>query len=117
MAFQTQLYFLFDRYQQQQGLRQQSLFESYAVSDYLFDKDRIFAHTNLNDFESGLYEKIYALVVKDVPRPDLVVYLQSRVETIHDRIRHRGRQYEAAIPYDYLEALARRIGRFRESLS
>jgi len=112
LAFQTQLFFLFARYQQQQGIRQQSLFEACAVSDYLFDKDRIFAYTNLNEMEVSLYEKIYALVVKDVPKPDLVVYLQARLETIHDRIRRRGRQHQTAIPYDYLEALSDAYNRF-----
>jgi deoxyguanosine kinase len=112
MGFQTQLYFLFARYQQQQGLKQERLFESYAVSDYLFEKDRIFAYNNLNDFEVQLYEKIYGLVVKDVRKPDLVIYLQSRLETIHDRIRHRGHQYEGAIPYEYLETLSDAYNKF-----
>jgi deoxyadenosine/deoxycytidine kinase len=111
-AFQTQLYFLFSRYKQQQDVRQAGLFEQHIVSDYLFEKDRIFAYANLNEFETSLYEKVYATLVKEVSRPDLVVYLQARLDAIHERIRNRGRAYEMGMPNDYLESLGDAYNRF-----
>lgn len=105
-AFQTQLFFLFSRYKQQQDLKQVSLFQPHVVADYLFDKDRIFAYLNLNEFEINLYEKVYTILVKEVPKPDLVVYLQAHPEVIRERIRRRGRPYEADIPEDYLSGLS-----------
>jgi deoxyadenosine/deoxycytidine kinase len=105
-AFQTQLFFLFSRYQQQQDLKQVSLFQPQVVADYLFDKDRIFAFLNLNEFEINLYQKVYSILVKEVPKPDLVVYLQARPDVIRERIRRRGRAYEVDIPDDYLAALS-----------
>jgi deoxyadenosine/deoxycytidine kinase len=111
-AFQTQLFFLFSRYKQQTELRQANLFEQCVVSDYLFDKDRIFAYVNLNEFEISLYEKVYAALVKEVIRPDLVVYLQARLETIHERLRRRGRSYETDMSDDYLQALGDAYNRY-----
>jgi deoxyadenosine/deoxycytidine kinase len=111
-AFQTQLFFLFARYKQHTELRQIGLFQPHVVTDYLFEKDRIFAYLNLNEFEINLYEKVYATLVKEVTKPDLVVYLQARFETIHERLRRRGRPYEVDIPRDYLEGLADAYNKF-----
>ena len=111
-AFQTQLFFLFSRYKQQQELRQASLFQQHVVSDYLFDKDRIFAYLNLNEFEANLYEKVYATLVKETTKPDLAIYLQARLETIRERIRKRDRAYEREISSDYLNALGDAYNKF-----
>jgi deoxyadenosine/deoxycytidine kinase len=105
-SFQTQIFFLLSRHKQQQNLAQRNLFVDRIVSDYLFDKDRIFAYMNLTEHELVLYEKLYQFLVKDVRKPDLVVYLQARVETLLERIRKRGRPFERDISSDYLEALA-----------
>ena len=86
-AFQTQLYFLFQRARQMQDLRQADLFEKVRVADYLLDKDRLFARLTLDEEEFGLYEQVYAKLSIDAPVPDLVVYLQAPVETLVDRVR------------------------------
>jgi len=111
-SFQTQIFFLLSRHKQQQSLAQSNLFVERIVSDYLFDKDRIFAYLNLNEHELVLYEKLYQFLVKDVRRPDLVVYLQARVETLLERIRKRGRPFERDISVEYLEALADGYNRY-----
>ncbi len=105
-AFQTQLFFLLSRHKQQEDLRQPGLFEDNIVSDYLFDKDRIFAGLNLTDHEYSLYQRVYELLAKDVSKPDLVVYLQARTEVLLSRIKQRGRPYEQQIDPAYLEELA-----------
>jgi deoxyguanosine kinase len=104
-AFQTQMHFLFSRYQQQRGLHQLDLFVQRLVSDYLFQKDRIFANLNLTDRELALYEKIVTQIELEVPRPDVVVYLQANTETLLARIRERGRPFEKDMGRDYLKAL------------
>jgi deoxyadenosine/deoxycytidine kinase len=104
-AFQTQMHFLFSRYQQLRGREQTDLFRPRVVTDYLFQKDRIFANLNLTDRELALYEKIVALVELEVPRPDVVVYLQANTETLLSRIRERGRHFEKDMDRDYLRAL------------
>lgn len=102
-AFQTQLYFLTARYQQQQELAQPDLFAAAVVSDYLFAKDRIFAYLNLDDTELAMYEKVYKMVEPTVQRPDLVVYLQADVDVLRERIRRRGRGAERWLEPRYLE--------------
>ncbi|HEY8370245.1 MAG TPA: deoxynucleoside kinase [Thermodesulfobacteriota bacterium] len=102
-AFQTQLYFLTARYQQQQELAQPDLFAKAAVGDYLFAKDRIFAYLNLDDTELAMYEKIYKMVEPTVPRPDLVIYLQAQIDVLRERIRRRGRGSERWLEPRYLE--------------
>ena len=111
-SFQTQIFFLLSRHKQQLNLTQRNLFIERMVSDYLFDKDRIFAYLNLTEHELILYEKLYQFLVKDVRKPDLVVYLQGRVETLLDRIRKRGRPIEREMNSEYLEALADSYNRF-----
>lgn len=104
-AFQTQMTFLVSRYQQQQQLLQRDIFAPRVVSDYLFQKDRIFANVNLVDRELALYEKVFPIMERDVPQPDLVIYLQASVEVLVERIRRRGRTFEKDIEIDYLRAL------------
>jgi deoxyguanosine kinase len=104
-AFQCQLFFLLTRYQQQQQLVQRSLFDSRVVADYIPRKDKIFAHLNLNDSELILYEKLYALLMEPLPKPDAVVYLQATTETLVKRIRSRSRDYERKISDEYVDQL------------
>lgn len=111
-AFQTQLFFLFARHRQQVSLLQRNLFSEKVVSDYLFEKDRIFAYLNLDEPEIVLYEKIYRFLEKDIVRPDLVVYLQARPEFIGERIKHQGRQFEREVSLEYLTVLADAYNRF-----
>lgn len=102
-AFQTQLYFLLNRYRQQQELLQTHLFRQRLISDYLFAKDRIFAYVTLDDNELALYEKLAPLLEIRVPKPDLVIYLQADVETLLRRIGQRGKPYEARLERLYVE--------------
>ncbi len=111
-AFQTQLYFLFQRARQMQDLRQQDLFQRVRVSDYLLEKDRLFARLTLDDEEYGLYEQVYARLAIDAPVPDLVVYLQAPVDVLLERIGRRGIAYEQGIERRYLERLADAYARF-----
>jgi deoxyadenosine/deoxycytidine kinase len=111
-AFQTQLYFLFQRARQMQELRQADLFERVRVSDYLLDKDRLFARLTLDDEEFALYDQVYARLAIDAPVPDLIVYLQAPVDVLLERIARRGIQYEQAIERRYLERLVESYSRF-----
>jgi deoxyadenosine/deoxycytidine kinase len=104
-SFQTQLFFLLSRYQQQQDLLQYDLFNNYLVSDYIFEKDKIFAYLNLQDDELKLYEKIVGFIEKNIPAPDLVVYLQSSLDRIVQNIKTRKRSIEANISEEYLKEL------------
>jgi len=104
-AFQTQMHFLFSRFQQQRNLRQMELFSERMVSDYLFQKDRIFAGLNLTDRELLLYEKIVKQIELEIPKPDVVVYLQANTETLLARIQSRGRPFEKEMDREYLKAL------------
>jgi deoxyadenosine/deoxycytidine kinase len=104
-AFQTQMHFLFSRYQQQRGLRQTELFSDRMVSDYLFQKDRIFASLNLVDKELALYERLVGWLELDVVKPDVVVYLQASTETLLSRIEKRNRAFEKDMDREYIERL------------
>lgn len=104
-AFQTQMHFLFSRYQQQRSLRQQDLFADRTVSDYLFQKDRIFAGLTLSDRELALYERLVAWLELDVVKPDVVVYLQARTDTLLERIAKRARPFEKDMERAYIEQL------------
>lgn len=112
VAFQTQVYFLVARFKQQEQLRQQDLFSRAVVSDYLFAKDRIFAYLNLGEHELALYEKIYDLLRPRLVKPDLVVYLQARPEVLMQRLKKRGRDFEAPVQVSYLDALQRAYNQF-----
>jgi deoxyadenosine/deoxycytidine kinase len=104
-AFQTQLFFLLNRYQQQQELAQRNLFQQVTLCDYLFAKDKIFAYLNLDDSELMLYERLYGLLAENVPQPDLVIYLQATTDVLMERIRRRKRDYESSIADSYVENL------------
>jgi deoxyadenosine/deoxycytidine kinase len=111
-AFQTQLFFLLSRWQQQQQLLQADLFSAATVSDYVFAKDRIFATLTLQPAELSLYDRVYEALGPRVPQPDLVIYLQARLEVLLQRIKRRGRDYERHFDVDYLESLARAYNDF-----
>lgn len=104
-AFQTQLSFLASRYKQQQQLRNFDLFHEYLITDYLFDKDKIFAYLNLQDDELRLYETIVNFMDKSITLPDLVVYLQSTPERLMQNIKKRNRPFERAITESYIRDL------------
>ncbi len=104
-ALQCQLNFLISRYQQQQQLVTRDLFAQKIVADYLFAKDAIFASVNLNEPELLLYEKIAAILSSEIPKPDLVIYLQASTPTLLERIRKRNLDFEKPIDFDYLELL------------
>jgi deoxyguanosine kinase len=111
-AFQTQLFFLLSRFKQQQDLFQQDLFRSVTVSDYLFAKDRIFACLTLDSHELALYERIFEALSPRVTRPDLVIYLQARLDVLLYRIKKRGREFERQFDAGYLEELVHAYNEF-----
>ncbi len=104
-AFQTQLFFLLERYRQQRGLHEGGVPAHGLVADYLFAKDGIFAGVTLNSDEGALYKQIFQLLDHQIPRPDLVIYLEARPEVLLKRIKKRGLEYERPITKDYLERL------------
>jgi deoxyadenosine/deoxycytidine kinase len=104
-AFQTQIFFLLNRYKQQQELYQKDLFHSHVVTDYIFEKDKIFAYLTLHDDELKLYENLLNTIEKTIPQPDLVIYLQSSVDRLMDNIRKRGREIEKNMSEEYIKEL------------
>jgi deoxyguanosine kinase len=104
-AFQTQIFFLLTRYKQQQELFQADLFHRFLITDYIFEKDKIFAYLNLQDEELKLYETLVSSIQHNVPTPDLVVYLQSSVPRLTANIRKRGRSYESDMSEEYIRDL------------
>jgi deoxyadenosine/deoxycytidine kinase len=111
-AFQTQMFFLLSRYRQQQDLKQQDLFHSVIVSDYIFAKDRIFASITLDEREYMLYDRVASLLERDIPKPDLVIYLQSSTPRLMANIRKRGRSYEKNISEEYIRSLVEAYNHF-----
>jgi len=104
-AFQTQLFFLLQRYQQQQELRQVDMFHNLLIADYMFVKDRLFASLNLDEKEMTLYDTVANLLEKNVINPDLVIYLQADTDTLMRNIARRGRDMEKNISEEYIDAL------------
>lgn len=104
-AFHTQMYFLLSRYKQLLELRQADLFHNYIISDYIFEKDKIFAYLNLADDELELYEKMVSFIERNIPAPDLVIYLQSTVERLMANINKRGRPAEKGMSENYIRDL------------
>ncbi len=104
-AFQTQIFFLMSRFAQQRQLANRDLFSRVVVSDYLFDKDRIFASINLDEREFRLYDRVASHLEMEIARPDLVIYLTAAVDSLMDRIRKRGRDFEKGIDRRYLQAV------------
>ncbi len=107
VAFQTELFFLLSRYRQQQELTQRKLFTQATLSDYVFEKSRLFAYLNLDDSELLIFEKLFALLAESVPRPDLVVYLQAPTETLMRRVKARGRPEESTFSEEYMAEVNR----------
>ena len=104
-AFQTQLFFLLSRYQQQQEIAQIDLFTNLVVADYHFPKDKIFACINLDDSELLIYDRLYTLLSESVRKPDLVIFLQGTIETCLKRIKKKTRTLEKAVTPEYLAQL------------
>jgi deoxyadenosine/deoxycytidine kinase len=104
-AFQTQIFFLLNRFQQQREIAQLNLFNQFTLCDYLFEKDRIFASINLDDHEITLYEQIFHLLDGQIPSPDLVIFLQAKPEVLLHRIKSRNVSYEKGMDLEYLKTL------------
>lgn len=104
-AFRTQMFFLLERYTQLQDLHQEDLFHSCIVSDYVFEKDKIFAYMNLSDDELKIYEQVVQGLDKGIVAPDLVIYLQSSVDRLMSNIRKRNREIEKEISENYIDTL------------
>jgi len=111
-ALAAQLFFLFQRMQQIQDLKQRSLFEPVRVADFVIEKDRLFAEVNLSKEEMQLYDKVYDHLTIDAPTPDLVIYLQAPVDVLLDRINRRGNPNEKYLTGDYLERLNEAYSKF-----
>ena len=104
-AFQTQIFFLLSRYKQQQELLQPDLFHRFLITDYIFEKDKIFAYLNLADDELKLYESVLTSIERSVPTADLVVYIQCSVSRLMSNIRKRGRPIERNMAERYIRDL------------
>lgn len=109
-AFQTQLFFLFQRAELTRALAQPGMFAPLVVSDFTLEKDRLFARLTLSDEEYRLYEMIHERVVPRLPLPDLVIWLDGPMVVLRERIRRRGRPAERRIEGDYLRAVADAYG-------
>ncbi len=105
-ALPTQLHFLFERSRQLRELAQADLFRGGTVSDFLIDKDMLFARLNLDDDEFDLYQKVYADLAPQAPTPDLVIYLQAPLDSLQARVKQRGVEFERGMAADYLRRLA-----------
>ena len=104
-GFQTQLFFLLQRYRQQQDLRQVDMFQKLLITDYMFVKDRLFASLNLDDKEMSLYDTVATLLERNIIKPDLVIYLQGDTDVLMNNIAKRGRNMERNITWEYIDAL------------
>lgn len=102
-AFQTQVFFLLNRYNQYRELLQRDLFSSVVITDYLFQRDNLFASINLQGHELHLYQQIYNLIKIKIPKPDLVIFLQADTDVLYSRVEKRARDYEQIMEYAYLE--------------
>lgn len=105
-ALPTQLFFLFQRAQQMEELNQGDLFSPVRISDFIMEKDHLFAELTLTHDELVLYDKVCENLAINAPKPDLVVYLQAPVDILRDRIALRGLNYEQAMGADYLQSVA-----------
>ena len=104
-GFQTQLFFLLQRYRQQQDLRQVDMYQKLLITDYMFVKDRLFASLNLGDKEMQLYDTVASLLERNIIRPDIVIYLQADTDVLMKNIEKRGRNIEKNITWEYIDAL------------
>jgi deoxyadenosine/deoxycytidine kinase len=105
-AFQTQMFFLINRFKQQEELNQEDLFTNFIVCDYIFEKDKIFAYLNLSAEELKLYENIFPLLSRNLRKPDLVVFLQSSLDRLMFNIKKRSRSIERNLTKNYIEELS-----------
>ena len=104
-AFQAQIFFTLRRFQKQEEINQIDLFKRVVVSDFLFDKDRLFARYNLDDKEFYLYEQLFNLLKLRILKPDLVIFLQAKTDVLKERIEKRKRDYEKSITIKYLDRI------------
>jgi deoxyadenosine/deoxycytidine kinase len=111
-AFQTQMFFLINRFKQQEELNQEDLFTNFIVCDYIFDKDKIFAYLNLSAEELKLYESVFPLLSRNLRKPDLVVFLQSSIDRLMFNIKKRGRLIERNLTKNYIEELSEAYNHF-----
>jgi deoxyguanosine kinase len=111
-AFQTQIFFLLRRYNLTAELAQIDLFNRVTVSDFLFEKDRVFARANLEDDEFCLYEQLFQVLRKRIINPDLVIFLQAKTEVLVERLRRRNKKYERSITYKYLDKINQAFNEF-----
>ena len=114
-ALPTQLFFLFQRASQIADLTQRDMFAKPIVADFFLEKDPIFARLNLDDEEYALYHQIYQHLQLKAPKPDLVIYLQTPVDSLMERIEERNVNYELDIPREYIERLANAYSEFFHS--
>jgi deoxyguanosine kinase len=111
-GFQTQIFFLLRRYNLALEMAQIDLFNRTTVSDFLFDKDQIFARANLDENEFWLYEQLFQLLKKRVSVPDLVIFLQAKTDVLMERIKKRSRKYEKTIGFKYLDKINQAFNEF-----
>jgi deoxyguanosine kinase len=111
-ALPTQLFFLFQRMNQLRELKQLDLFSKLTVSDFLLDKDPLFARLTLGSDEMHLYQQIYDTLQPQAPKPDLVIYLQAPADVLVERVKKRAAEFEQGISVEYLAVLADSYSRF-----
>ena len=111
-ALQTQLFFMLRRFQKQDEINQIDIFRRVVISDFLFDKDRIYAKINLDDKEFSLYEQVFQLLRAKIVQPDLVIFLQARTGILKERINKRNRDYERSIQLKYLDLINQAFNEF-----
>lgn len=111
-GFQTQIFFLLSRYQQQHEAIPAALARGNLLSDYTFDKNQIFARLNIEGDELTMYERVHTIISDKIPKPDLVVYLRADIDVLMERIALRDRSYERAMERDYIAALNRAYDEF-----
>ncbi len=114
-ALSTQLFFLFQRADQIQKISQKDMFKESTIADFFLEKDPIFAKINLDEEEFNLYHQIFSHLQLKVPKPDLVIYIQTSVETLKKRIKERNIDFEINISTAYLEAVAESYSQFFHS--
>ncbi|MEE9429416.1 MAG: deoxynucleoside kinase [Melioribacteraceae bacterium] len=111
-AYQTQMFFLINRFKQQEQFNQEDLFTEFTVADYIFDKDQIFAYLNLSGEELKLYESIFPLLKRDLRQFDLVIFLQSSVDRLMYNIKKRNRPVEKFVTRSYIRDLSEAYNNF-----
>lgn len=111
-AFQAQIFFLLSRYRQQVELKQQDLFNQITVCDYVFAKDQIFASLNLSPDEMDLYNNVYQLLDAQLPKPDLVIFLQANPDILMSRIKKRKADYEKGLKGEYVEGVSQAYSQY-----